>query len=55
MIKIVYEKNPPIPEHFSPELKDFLSYCFEKDPEKRIDAKGLLKHKWLCRIDKNAL
>jgi serine/threonine protein kinase len=32
LIKIAGEKNPPIPEHFSNEVKDFLSLCFERNP-----------------------
>ena len=55
MSKIVYEENPPLPENISDDLKDFLKQCFDKDPEKRIDAKNLLKHKWLNQIDKDAL
>jgi serine/threonine protein kinase len=44
---------PPFPESLTPELKDFLSKCFEKDPFRRIDAKGLLEHQWLKKYDKN--
>jgi serine/threonine protein kinase len=55
MTSIVKDENPPIPEEFSKELKDFLILCFEKDPEKRIDAKGLLSHSWLNKVDKNEL
>jgi serine/threonine protein kinase len=40
---------PPLPEGISPELKDFLAKCFEKDPFKRIDAKNLLRHPWLSK------
>lgn len=35
---------PPLPETISEELKSFLNKCFERDPFKRIDAKGLLEH-----------
>ena len=55
MRNIVYEESPPLPENISDDLKDFLKQCFEKDPEKRIAAKNLLKHKWLNQIDKDAL
>jgi len=55
MRNIVYEESPPLPENISGDLKDFLKQCFEKDPEKRIGAKNLLKHKWLNQIDKDAL
>ena len=42
MLKIVQEPMPPFPDSVSDELRDFLNRCFEKDPYKRIDAKGLL-------------
>ena len=38
------EKKPEIPKQFSYELKDFLSNCLEKDPDKRADADKLLNH-----------
>ena len=38
------ENKPEIPKQFSYELKDFLSYCLEKDPDKRPDADKLLNH-----------
>jgi len=44
MIKIVQEGMQPLPDNVSGELKDFLNKCFEKDPYRRIDAKGLLEH-----------
>lgn len=47
LIKIVDEKNPPIPENLSDDLNDFLRLCFEIDPEKRSSAKELLSHPWL--------
>ena len=49
LIKIANEKNPPIPENLSDDLNDFLSLCFEIDPEKRSSAKMLLDHPWLKR------
>ena len=55
MIKIVYEKSPPVPEGISPDMADFLGECFEKDPIKRISAKNLLRHRLLNQFDKNAL
>jgi serine/threonine protein kinase len=47
MTSIVKDDHPPIPEEFSKELRDFLILCFQKEPEKRIDAIGLLTHPWL--------
>ena len=32
----------PLPDDISPELKDFLSKCFTKDPKNRPDAKTML-------------
>jgi serine/threonine protein kinase len=46
MIKIVNE-SMPLPDDVSPELKDFLSKCFTKDPAHRPDALTLLQHPWL--------
>ncbi len=53
MIRIAQEGIPPFPDSVSPELKDFLHKCFEKDPYRRIDAKSLLEHQWLKKYDKN--
>jgi serine/threonine protein kinase len=33
-----------MPEGISPDMTVILGECFEKDPEKRISAKNLLKH-----------
>ena len=35
---------PEIPKQFSPELKDFVLNCLEKDPDKRPDTNFLLNH-----------
>lgn len=40
-------KPPPFPESISPELTDFLTKCFERDPELRPSATALLKHSWM--------
>ncbi|CDW87458.1 protein serine threonine kinase [Stylonychia lemnae] len=53
MVKIVQEGMPALPESITDELKDFLNKCFEKDPYRRIDAKGLLEHAWMKKYDKN--
>eukprot|EP00884_Botryococcus_braunii_P019516 jgi/Botrbrau1/6248/Bobra.0129s0003.2 len=39
---------PPIPEHLSPEAKDFLLLCFNRVPKERPNATRLLKHPWLA-------
>ena len=51
MIKIVQEGIPAPPESFSEELKDFLSKCFEKDPDRRLNAQSLLQHAWMKKYD----
>ncbi|KAI4990688.1 hypothetical protein ZWY2020_039059 [Hordeum vulgare] len=38
------KSHPPIPEHISPEAKDFLLKCLQKEPELRSSASDLLKH-----------
>eukprot|EP01122_Echinamoeba_exundans_P000804 TRINITY_DN10736_c0_g1_i1.p1 TRINITY_DN10736_c0_g1~~TRINITY_DN10736_c0_g1_i1.p1 ORF type:complete len:131 (+),score=19.15 TRINITY_DN10736_c0_g1_i1:275-667(+) len=37
-----------IPESASPELVDFLSLCFERDPSRRKSATDLVSHPWLA-------
>ncbi|KAG9152198.1 hypothetical protein Leryth_016394 [Lithospermum erythrorhizon] len=36
--------HPPIPDHISPEAKDFLLKCLQKEPESRPTASQLLQH-----------
>ncbi|XP_022744170.1 mitogen-activated protein kinase kinase kinase ANP1-like isoform X2 [Durio zibethinus] len=38
------KSHPPIPEHLSTELKDFLLKCLQKEPELRPAPSELLKH-----------
>ncbi|KAJ6238182.1 mtk1/mekk4 [Anaeramoeba flamelloides] len=45
--KIVQEDRPPLPENISPNLKNFLEQCFQKNPSLRVTAKNLLKHPWV--------
>ncbi|XP_024545433.1 MAP3K epsilon protein kinase 1 isoform X1 [Selaginella moellendorffii] len=47
LFRIVQDERPPIPEHLSPGLTDFLHQCFQKDAKLRPDAKTLLKHSWI--------
>jgi serine/threonine protein kinase len=47
MFRIVEEERPPIPSRCSPELRDFLSLCFRKDPVQRPTAVQLFGHEWL--------
>lgn len=55
LIKIVNDPIPPLPEKISAELRDFLTKCFQKEPELRINASDLLKHPWLNSHDKSAM
>lgn len=47
MYRIVDEGPPPTPEGSSPELRAFLSQCFEMDPTMRPSAEILFQHPWL--------
>jgi hypothetical protein len=47
LFRIVQDDHPPLPESISAACKDFLLECFQKDPNRRIDAVGLLKHPWV--------
>lgn len=50
MYRIVQdEKGPALPAGISPELTDFLSKCFQKDPARRPTAKDLLKHPFIVK------
>lgn len=47
MFRIVEDESPPIPEGFSPMLRNFLELCFNKDPDCRPNAAILFEHPWL--------
>ncbi|XP_042498545.1 MAP3K epsilon protein kinase 1-like isoform X2 [Macadamia integrifolia] len=47
LFRIVQDERPPIPDHLSPEITDFLRLCFKKDAKQRPDAKALLLHPWI--------
>lgn len=46
MFKVLKE-SPPVPETLSPEGKDFLCRCFQRDPAHRPPASKLLDHPFL--------
>ena len=47
MFQIAGPRNIPIPQQFSPQCKEFLSLCLNKNPKLRPDARQLLEHPWL--------
>ena len=47
MFRIVQDDHPPYPPDITTNLESFLNECFQKDPNRRINAKELLKHAWL--------
>ncbi|CAO2206767.1 unnamed protein product [Urochloa humidicola] len=44
------KSHPPIPEHLSPEAKDFLLKCLQKEPEMRSAASDLLQHPFVTGV-----
>uniref|UniRef100_A0A061RJH3 mitogen-activated protein kinase kinase kinase n=1 Tax=Tetraselmis sp. GSL018 TaxID=582737 RepID=A0A061RJH3_9CHLO len=50
MYQIASSKEPPpIPEHLSPEARDFLLLCFNRVPKERPNASRLLQHPFLSQ------
>lgn len=49
LYRIVQDPSPPLPPSISPELRDFLTKCFQKEPLIRVDALTLLKHPWITQ------
>ncbi|KAL2867873.1 serine/threonine-protein kinase [Aspergillus lucknowensis] len=47
LFRIVNDDHPPLPQGASPAVKDFLTQCFQKDPNLRVSARKLLKHPWI--------
>ncbi|KAJ6255026.1 mtk1/mekk4 [Anaeramoeba flamelloides] len=52
LYKIVQEDGPTLPGGISMNLRSFLLECFQKDPNLRISAQGLLKHPWMRNAEK---
>ncbi|OMH80836.1 Cytokinesis protein sepH [Zancudomyces culisetae] len=50
LYRIVVDEHPPIPENISPELKDFLLKCFQKDPKARPTSMMLMEHPWITQV-----
>ena len=43
----ILAEEPDIPEHVSPEARDFIRRCLEKDPNRRLGALQMLSHPWM--------
>ncbi|RKP15580.1 kinase-like protein, partial [Rozella allomycis CSF55] len=55
-IMMIPKSAPPqLPSEFSKHIRDFLSHCLDHDPEKRLSAEELLKHKFIKSAKKNDL
>lgn len=52
MWSMVNDDCPPIPAEMGPLVRDFLSLCFQKDPNLRSSAAQLLEHAWIRRAKK---
>ncbi|EIE26601.1 kinase-like protein [Coccomyxa subellipsoidea C-169] len=46
-VYIGHDEHPSLPDSISLDLADFLLACFQKDPQRRPDARALLGHAWL--------
>ncbi|CAN1221249.1 Mitogen-activated protein kinase kinase kinase 5 [Linum grandiflorum] len=49
MFKVIKD-SPAVPETLSPEGKDFLIWCFKRNPAERPSACLLLEHRWLKQL-----
>ncbi|KAI9268217.1 kinase-like domain-containing protein, partial [Phascolomyces articulosus] len=47
MFRIVEDDYPPLPDHMSIDMQDFLMQCFQKDPNNRPSASELKQHPWI--------
>ncbi|RXK33027.1 hypothetical protein BBD39_09160 [Arsenophonus endosymbiont of Bemisia tabaci Asia II 3] len=54
---LIPKEKPPRLEgsQYSKDLKDFVSLCLQKDPERRPSAKALLKHSFIRRAGKTEM
>ena len=49
MFQIAGPRDIPLPKQISPQCKDFLTLCLNKNSKLRPDAKQLLEHPWLSK------
>ena len=50
--RIITEPPPSLPEGFSPEFKDFVASCLQKDPDNRPDYEKLMRMEFFRKYDK---
>ena len=55
LYRIVQDEYPPLPTNISPDLKDFLIKCFQKEPFFRKSAQELLDHPWLANVNNKSV
>lgn len=57
IIQIVTQPPPTLrhPERWSADFADFLTHCFEKDPEQRWSCDQLLQHPWITAVGDSPL
>lgn len=53
--RILNKERPEIPEHLSPEAKDFIQLCLQYDKDKRPSAQKLLEHAFITGADQTPL
>ncbi|KAH7404891.1 hypothetical protein KP509_15G048700 [Ceratopteris richardii] len=53
MLAICYREPPSAPDHASPQFKDFINVCLQKDPKLRPRACALLSHPFITRGEGN--
>ena len=53
--QIKEDESPNVPdnEHFSPELRDFISICLQKEPENRNSPVRLMAHPWILKYSQS--
>jgi serine/threonine protein kinase len=50
VLQIMKDEPPPLPEGISPELKEFLQCCLEKNPQKRSTVEQLQELPWIKNV-----
>mgnify|MGYP000715241264 CR=1 FL=1 len=55
--KRIWHNKFDVPQHFSPELKDFIVRVLQTDPSKRLTLAQMLEHPWITgkKLEKSSL